>query len=239
LPPASIFDIDRTLIDSVDLHAMAWREALQHYGHDIPLADIRHQIGKGGDQLLPVFLPDNVLRRQGKEIEEYRSQLFKEKYLSKVRAFPQVRQLFQRLRADGLRIALASSAKGDELATYERIAQIDDLVEAETSSEDVDRSKPHPDIFQAALSRLGSPRVDEVAVVGDSPYDAEAAVRAQLQIIIGVLCGGFPEEELRAAGCIAVFRDPAHLLRSYDQSPLAQLRTGLHQQETVQPTPKR
>jgi HAD superfamily hydrolase (TIGR01549 family) len=224
VPEAVIFDIDGTLVDSVDLHAAAWQEALRHFGYEISFSDIRHQIGKGGDQLLPVFLSHKELELEGKQIEEYRSKLYKQEYLDNVPAFPCVRELFERIRQEGLRIALASSAQGDELATYKPIAQIDDLVETETSSDDADRSKPHPDIFQAALSRLGSPRLEDVAVVGDSPYDAEAAVKAKVPIIVGVLCGGFPEKELRDAGCTSIFRDPGDLLRNYDQSPLAKLR---------------
>ena len=218
---AVIFDIDGTLLDSVDLHATAWQEALKHFGHSVPFAEIRGQMGKGGDQLLPVFLSQTELEHRGKHIEEYRSKIFKQKHLKQIRAFPHVRELFERIRADGSRISLASSAKGDELATYKHIAKIEDLVEAETSSEDADRSKPYPDIFRAALRRLGSPPLENVAVVGDSPYDAEAAARANLHTIVGVLCGGFPEELLRAAGCTAIFRDPEDLLRNYHESPLA------------------
>lgn len=155
MPEAVIFDIDGTLLDSVDLHAQAWREAFHHFGHDIPFDDIRSQIGKGGDQLLPVFLSEQELKEKGKELEEYRGRLFKEKYLSRVKPFPGVRELFQKVKANGQQVALASSAKGDELKGYERIAQIEDLVEVETSSADAKRSKPHPDIFEAALDRLG------------------------------------------------------------------------------------
>ncbi len=218
---AVIFDIDGTLVDSVDLHAEAWQLALRQFGYDFPFDRVRSQIGKGGDQLLPALLPADVVDRQGKEIEDYRSVLFKREFLPRVRAFPAVRELFERLRADGKRIALASSAKGDELETYKKIAGIGDLVEAETSSDDAEKSKPHPDIFQAALGRLGQVSPERVIVIGDTPYDAEAAGKAGLRTI-GVLCGGFPEADLRAAGCIAIYRDPADLLARYDTSPLAE-----------------
>jgi HAD superfamily hydrolase (TIGR01549 family) len=218
---AIIFDIDGTLLDSVDLHAKAWQEAFQHFGHQIPFEDIRKQIGKGGDQLLPVFLSQAELKQRGKELEEYRSALFKRKYLPQVKAFPGVRELFQKVKAEGQKLALASSARGDELENYEKIAGIEDLVEVETSSADAKRSKPHPDIFEAALDRLGDGiRREEVVVVGDSPHDAEAAKRAQLKMV-GVRCGGFPEEELRKAGCVAIYDGPEDLLRRYDETPLA------------------
>jgi HAD superfamily hydrolase (TIGR01549 family) len=217
---AVIFDIDGTLLDSVDLHAQAWQEAFKHFGHDIPFDEIRAQIGKGGDQLLPVFLNPEELKEKGKSLEEFRGSLFKQNYLPKVRPFPSVRELFQKLKGNGQQIALASSAKPDELQTFKRIANIDDLVEVETSSGDAERSKPHPDIFEAALDRLRHVRREEIVVVGDSPHDAEAARKAALRTV-GVLCGGFPEAALREAGCIAIYADPADLLRRYEGSPLA------------------
>jgi phosphoglycolate phosphatase-like HAD superfamily hydrolase len=106
------------------------------------------------------------------------------------------------------------------LETYEKIAHIEDLVQVETSSADAEKSKPHPDIFEAALERLGNPDPSKVLVVGDSTHDIEAAKRAKLGCV-AVLCGGTPEAELRKAGAIAIFRDPADLLTHYAESPLA------------------
>jgi len=212
-----IFDIDGTLIDSVDLHAQAWQETLAHFGFHVPYGEVRSQIGKGGDQLLPVFVPREQLERLQEHIEEYRGALFKREYLSRVKPFPRVRELFERIKRDGQRIGLASSAKADEVEEYKNIASIADLVDAETSSDDVDRSKPCPDVFEVALDRL---RVEPSAalVVGDSPFDAMAASGAGLKTI-GVLCGGFPEEQLREAGCVAIYRDPADLLDRYEELP--------------------
>jgi HAD superfamily hydrolase (TIGR01549 family) len=214
---AVIFDIDGTLVDSVDLHAQAWKEAFKHFGKDIPFEQVRHQIGKGGDQLMPVFFSKEELDEFGEEMEEYRGELYKRDFLPRVRPFPKVRVLFERIEADGKRIALASSAKEDELATYKKIAHIEDLVEEETSADDAEKSKPHPDIFEAALAQLGDIGAHEVIVVGDTPYDAEAAGKLRLRTI-GVLCGGFPEKELRAAGCVNIYRDPADLLAHYDEA---------------------
>ena len=217
---AVIFDIDGTLIDSVDLHAKAWFETFQHFGHDIPFDRVRQQIGKGGDQLLPALLPEDAVEAHGKEIEKFRSELFRREYLSQVHPVPGVRDLFERIRSDGKKIVLASSAKGDELDAYKKIADIEGLCEAETSSDDAEKSKPHPDIFEAAMATLPGVGPNEVIVIGDTPYDSEAASKAKLRTI-GVLCGGFPEDQLRAAGCFAIFRDPAHLLSRYDESPIA------------------
>ena len=217
---AVIFDIDGTLVDSVDLHAKAWQETFKKFGREVAFEKVRSQIGKGGDQLLPVFFSDKELQDFGKEMEQYRGDLFKKYYLPQVKAFPKVRELFERILADDKQIALASSAKEDEIATYKELAKIDDLIQADTSADDVKRSKPHPDIFAAALDKLGDLEVRECMVVGDSPYDAEAAKKIELQTI-GVLCGGFPVNDLRLAGCIFISRDPADLLENYEVTPLA------------------
>jgi HAD superfamily hydrolase (TIGR01509 family) len=220
VPKAVIFDVDGTLVDSVDLHAKAWQDAFRDYGHEIPFNDIRSQIGKGGDQLMPVFLSQDEIEARGDALEKLRGNILKERYLPQLKAFPGVRALFERVLAGGLRIALASSAKEDELETYKKVSDIEDLIHEQTSSNDAEKSKPHPDIFLAALQRLDDVPPEDVVVVGDTPYDAEAAGKAGLRTI-GVLCGGFPEEGLRKAGCVAIYRDPADLLAQYDRSPLA------------------
>jgi HAD superfamily hydrolase (TIGR01509 family) len=218
MPKAVIFDVDGTLVDSVDLHAHAWVDAFRDYGHCVDFTEVRAQIGKGGDELMPVFLSEAELKEYGEELENHRRQILKEKYLPKVKGFPKVRQLFERLLKDGKKIVLASSAKQDELQTYKKAAGIENLIRAETSADDADRSKPHPDIFEEALERLAV-RSEEAIVIGDTPYDAEAAGKAGLRTI-GLLCGGWGEDDLKNAGCIAIYRDPAHLLKAYDQSSL-------------------
>jgi HAD superfamily hydrolase (TIGR01549 family) len=212
---AVIFDVDGTIVDSVDLHAEAWRVAFEKFGKTFPFHEIRRQIGKGSDQLLPVFLSEQELDQFGEDLDEYRSEIFKKGFLPRVQAFPKVRDLFQRIKEDGKQIVLASSAKADELDTYKKIARIDDLIESETSSDDADRSKPHPDIFQAALARLKDVAPEDAVVIGDTPYDAQAASKANL-ITIGLLCGGWSEKELRRAGCVAIYLDAEDLLLQYD-----------------------
>jgi len=217
---AVIFDIDGTLLNSVDLHAKAWVEAFRHFGVETEEAEVRSQIGKGGDQLMPVFLPKERIEKDGKEIESYRSDLFKREYLDKVKPFPAVRPLFERIRREGLTVALASSGKKDEVKHYQELLGIADLIDVATSSDDADRSKPHPDIFQAAIDKLDRIAPEDMIVVGDTPYDAEAAAKAGLRTI-GVLCGGFPEGDLKKAGCIAIYRDPQHLLDSFNDTLLS------------------
>jgi HAD superfamily hydrolase (TIGR01509 family) len=217
---AVIFDIDGTLIDTVDLHASAWVEALKHFGFDIAFEDMRSQIGKGGDQILHGLLPPDVIEQRGEEIKDFRSELFKRAYLAKARPFPGVRNLFERIRASGQRAVLASSGTGEEVEQYKEIAGIADLIDSATSSDDAERSKPFPDIFQAALAKLSPLKPEEAVVVGDTPYDAEAARSAGMKTV-GVLSGGFTEQALREAGCIAVYRDTEDLVRNYETSPLA------------------
>lgn len=218
---AVIFDIDGTLVDSVDLHAAAWAATFAKYGKQIDVHDVRRQIGKGSDQLLPVFFSTTELLEFGKALEKDRSELFRRDYLPRVTAFPKTRELFERIRQEGTQIALASSAQEAEIQVYKRLAHIEDLLAGETSADDVEKSKPHPDIFAAALKEVGNPPPDAVIVVGDTPYDAEAAGKLHLRTI-GLLCGGWTAEELQQAGCVAIYRDPADLLARYPESPLAQ-----------------
>jgi HAD superfamily hydrolase (TIGR01509 family) len=206
---AVIFDVDGTLVDSVDFHAEAWRRTFAKFGRDIDFEAIRSQIGKGGDQLLPVFLDPDELEREGERLEAFRSDLFKRDYLAKVQGFPGVRELFDGLLSRGVVVALGSSAKGEELEAYKKAAGIDDLDLVEVTSEDAERTKPHPDIFTVAVEKTGVPAARTV-VVGDSPYDAEAAGKAGVRAI-GLLCGGFDETTLREAGAIQIYRDPLEL----------------------------
>ncbi|MCX8252549.1 Haloacid dehalogenase superfamily, subfamily IA, variant 3 with third motif having DD or ED/haloacid dehalogenase superfamily, subfamily IA, variant 1 with third motif having Dx(3-4)D or Dx(3-4)E [Beijerinckiaceae bacterium RH AL1] len=213
---AFIFDVDGTLVDSVAIHAETWRKAFHDFGHEIGFEELRGQIGKGGDELMPVFLSHDEVKAKGEAINARRAEILKDGYLQKIEAFPMVRALFKRLRDNGFKLALASSAHGDQLETYKHKAEIADLIEHQTSSDDAERSKPHGDIFQAALDRLGDVADEDAIVVGDTPYDAEAAGKVGLRTI-GLLCGGFPEAELRKAGCVAVYKDPADLLAHYDE----------------------
>ena len=215
-----IFDVDGTLIDSNDLHIAAWREAFARYGKTVGYDEMHAQIGKGGDQLMPVFLSCAELKEFGEELERVRGELFIADYLPRAVPFPKVRELLERLKGDGRRIALASSAKEPELKAHKKNLKVDDLLEAVTSADDAEHSKPCPDIFMAALEQLGALAPANVVVVGDSPYDAQAAARAGMRTI-GLLSGGFAAERLKKEGVIAVYSDIADLLQRYDESPFA------------------
>lgn len=214
---AVIFDVDGTLVDSNEAHARAWVDALREYGYDVPVERVQRLIGMGGDKLLPEVSGIEKESDLGKKIDERRQDIFQEQYLPKLQAFPQVRELVQRIQQDGLEIGIASSAKGEELGKLLKVAQIDDLIEQATSSSDAKESKPDPDIVQAAVDKLGC-AVEEVVMVGDTPYDVEASHQAGMRII-GVRCGGWDDDGLQGAN--AIYDSPADLLAHYDQSPLA------------------
>jgi HAD superfamily hydrolase (TIGR01549 family) len=211
-----LFDVDGTLLDSVDLHALALQEAMSKFGHQVSFERATSQIGKGEDKLIPHFLSEDAQRDHGKALEEWRGKCFKSEYLPSVRPFSVVPDLLRRVRDAGLRTAVVSSAKKDELEKYPDIAGVADLVDVTTLSDDVEESKPAPDIFEAVLKKLGMRSTDAVAI-GDTPYDAEAAGKAGIATI-GVLCGGFTESSLRQAGCARVYPGPAAMLACFGDS---------------------
>ncbi len=214
-----IFDVDGTLFDTNEMHARSWQETFRQFGYDFPIEELRRQIGKGADQYMPVFLSKEDIAKIGEQLEEFRAELFKTKYLPKAQPFPKVRELLQRLQADGYKIALASSAKQQDLDVYCERACIGEFLAGQTTADDVKHSKPEPDIFKAALDKLGGVTADRAVVVGDSPFDVQAAAKLNLRVI-GVLCGGFGEDRLRDAGAIAIYRGPADMLERYDTLPL-------------------
>lgn len=217
---AILFDVDGTLIDSNDLHAAAWREAFLHFGVDIPHDVVRGQIGKGGDNLIPALLPPELVETRQEEIERFRSELFQRDYLPRVVPFPGVRELFERIAADAKKIVLATSAKADELHFHMGVIGASDFVTASTSADDVESSKPDPDIFSSARAKVAPLGPDEVIVVGDTPYDVEAACKAGIRTI-GFRSGGFPDEVLLAAGAVELWDGPADLLANYERSLIA------------------
>jgi HAD superfamily hydrolase (TIGR01509 family) len=215
---ALLCDIDGTLVESNWLHAEAWQRAFAGMGIVLEKEDVRRQIGKGGDELIPVYVPWWKRRQVEEPLKAYRKFVFEQDYLSKVKALPEARELLVRVKAAGIRVALASSADKDELQIYKRIVGMEELVEEETSADDAKKSKPHPDIFSAALLRLKLPATKCMAL-GDTPYDAEAAGLAGMRTI-GVTTGGWSHEELMAAGCVEVYESVAELLERFEESAL-------------------
>jgi HAD superfamily hydrolase (TIGR01509 family) len=215
---ALLSDIDGTLVESNWLHAAAWRDALAVIDIPLEIDDVRRQIGKGGDELIPVFVPWWKRPMVEQPLEAYRKFIFHQDYLPLVQPFPKVRELFLHLKQSGIRAALASSANKDDLDIYKKIANIADVIDESTSADDTDRSKPHPDVFTATLKKLRA-KPSNVLALGDTPYDAEAAGRAGIRTI-GVTTGGWSRRELLDAGCFEGYKDVAELLERFDHSAL-------------------
>ena len=211
---AFIFDLDGTLVDSNELHVDSWDRAFRKFGKQFPRDELRAQIGKGSDQYLPEFLTLDEIERFGKELDEFRSEIFRREYLPRVRPFPNVRELFQRIRDDEQQIVLATSGKDADTKYYVDLLKIDNLIKGYTSADDADRSKPAPDLFSAALEKLGDVSAAEVLNVGDTRFDIEAAAKAGVRTI-ALTCGGTTESVLKDAGAIAVYYDASDLLIRY------------------------
>ena len=213
---ALLCDLDGTLVESNWLHAEAWQVSFREMGIELELDALRRQIGKGGEELVPVFVPWWKQKHVQEPLEAYRKFVFQTDYLARVKPIPRVREFLLQLKEAGIRLSLASSASKEDLLIYKKIAKMEDLIEEESSADDAERSKPHPDIFQATLKRLGL-KPKDVLALGDTPYDAEAAGKAEIWTI-GVTTGGWSREDLLAAGCIEVYKDVGELLDRFEES---------------------
>lgn len=206
---AVLLDIDGTLLDSNRFHAASWSDALREFGYDIPAERVLPLIGMGGDKLMdelvPGMKPDDGAK--GEQIAIKRMEVFKSRYLQHCKPTRGARDLLLELRRRGLRLVVATSAKGDELKDLLQAARVDDLIEGAATSDDAAGSKPDPDIVRAALKKSGV-KPTEAIMLGDTPYDVEAAHKAGVRII-AVRCGGWAEPRLLAEG---VYDDPAQIL---------------------------
>jgi HAD superfamily hydrolase (TIGR01509 family) len=218
-----LLDIDGTLVISNDAHAQAWVEAFAAFGHEVPFDQVRPLIGMGGDQVVPRMVPGlSGEEGEGKQIADRRKELIINKFGANLQPTPGSRQLVEKLKQDGLELVVASSATNQELSTLLKAGQVDDLLAdtETTTSSDADASKPEPDLIEAALDK-GQLQPDQAVMLGDTPYDIEAANRAGVKVI-AFRSGDFPDEQL--AGAIAIYDHPADLLAHYEESPLVTLR---------------
>lgn len=213
-----IFDLDGTLVDTNPAHVEAWRRAFADRGYDIPAERIAPQIGKGGDKLVPALIPPDRAEADGDALRKGHEKHFaaiagRERF----RVFPGAAELIRAVRGRGITTALATSSKPDHLKATFQSAGTDftRLVDAVATAGEAGESKPAPDLVDAACEKLGLPPAACV-LVGDTPYDGQAAATAGVRFW-GVLCGGFPESDLRAAGAEVVARDPAALLARLDE----------------------
>jgi phosphoglycolate phosphatase-like HAD superfamily hydrolase len=211
-----IFDVDGTLVDSNDAHTRAWMRALREHGHDVPFYRIRPLIGMGGDKLLPQVAGIDAESAEGQAISDRRAEIFLKDELPTLRPTAGAPELLRAL-ATTFTIAIASSAKTDELDPLLRIAGATDYVDHSSSADDADRSKPDPDIVHAALKRSGT-APEEALMIGDTPYDIDAAARAGV-ITIALRTGGWPDEDL--SGAVTIYNSPQQLLDRLHTSLLA------------------
>ncbi|MDR6790287.1 membrane protein [Sphingomonas sp. BE138] len=215
---AVLFDIDGTLVDSNDYHVEAWQTVFNRIGATFDDRAVHDQIGKGTDMLVPTLLPDADEAEEERMGEEH-GRIFKSKYLEKVTPFAAARDLLVKVKDSGRQVVLASSASSEELEYYVRLLDAGEIVGVSTTSDDVERTKPAPDIFATALEKLSSLEASEVIVVGDTPYDIEAAARCGIAAV-GVRSGKFNDQALRGAGAVALYDDVAALLADFEASPL-------------------
>jgi HAD superfamily hydrolase (TIGR01509 family) len=215
-----IFDIDGTLVDSNDAHAKSWVDTFAEAGYNVPFDAVRPLIGMGADKLLPKTIGISHDSDKGKKLIKRRSEIFRERYLSQLRPFKGSRELVKRIRSDGLKAVVATSAKDEEVKSLLKAAQVDDLMQEKATASDAKRSKPDPDIVHAAIDESGiSPM--HLVMIGDTPYDVEAASRAEVRAI-AFRSGGWNDEALK--GAVEIYDGPADLLARYESSLIARER---------------
>jgi HAD superfamily hydrolase (TIGR01509 family) len=215
-----LFDVDGTLVDTNYLHAVNWWEAFRQSGHTVPMARVHRAIGMGSDKLLDHLLGPDRDQEQDRAMRAAHLALYTT-YWERLRPLPGAADLLRACAARGLRVALASSASKKELAALRRALDADDVIHTATSKSDAAASKPDPDIIAVALRATGlSP--DHALLVGDSVWDVLAAERAGI-ICIGLTCGGTSAAELRDAGAVDTYDDPAALGANLERSAIAKL----------------
>jgi HAD superfamily hydrolase (TIGR01509 family) len=213
--PAAILDVDGTLVDTNYQHALAWYRAFRQHGVTLALWEIHRRIGMGGDQLVASLVGEGFEDRYGDDVRAAEKALYLA-MLPEVQPLPGAGELLEKLHARGHTIVLASSAKPDELQHYVELLDAQSVIDGSTDSGDVERTKPEPDLIKAALEKAGG---GDAVMIGDSTWDCEAAKRAGLPTI-GVLTGGFSDQELTDAGAVAVFRSLPELTENLDDTPL-------------------
>ena len=217
----AILDIDGTLVDTNYHHAVAWYRAFRHHGLVLPIWRIHRSIGMGGDQLVPALAGDEWEAEHGDDVRAAEKERYSE-LIEEVNPLPRARELIQRLRDEGHAVVLASSAKEEEVDHYLDLLDARELADAWTMSDDVEVTKPAPDLVKAALDKVnGSTGV----MLGDSTFDCEAAARADVPTV-AVLTGGFSREELKEAGAVVVYESPAELLEQLADTPFGRADGG-------------
>jgi HAD superfamily hydrolase (TIGR01509 family) len=214
---AILFDVDGTLVDSNDAHTDAWVTAFREHGVNVDWLKVRRSIGMGGDKLMPAVSGLTEESPEGSAIAEDRGKIFKRDFLPHIKPLRNAARLVAAVKERGYTAVAASSAPKDELTPLLKIAGAESLMDAKTSSDDAEESKPDPDIIVAALKRARA-SAGEAIMIGDTPYDVEAARRAGVKVI-GFRSGGWGDGDLD--GAIAIYDGPWDLLARFEDSALA------------------
>jgi len=212
--PAAILDIDGTLVDTNYHHAIAWYRAFRRHGITLPLFRIHRHIGMGGDQLVVALAGERWDAEHGDDVRETEGELYME-LIDEVRPLEGARELLEALHERGHALVLASSAKPHEVDHYLDLLQARELADGWTTSGDVENTKPEPDLVAAAVEKAGG---GPAVMLGDSTWDCKAAERAGVPTI-GILTGGFSEQDLRDAGAVCVVTELRTLLDDLDATP--------------------
>jgi HAD superfamily hydrolase (TIGR01549 family) len=214
VPRAVLLDVDGTLIDANYQHALAWYRAFRMHGIVRPVWRIHRHVGMGGDQLVPALVGREVDDAQGDQIRDARDKLYEE-LIDEVEPLEGARDLIVDLRERGFKTVLASSSPQKEIDHYLDLLDARELVDAWTTDDDVEATKPEPDLVRAALEKAGT---DDALMIGDTPWDIEAARKAALPTVT-VITGGFSEQELLDAGAARVYETVAELRRHLEGPP--------------------
>jgi HAD superfamily hydrolase (TIGR01509 family) len=222
IQPVAILDVDGTLVDTNYQHAIAWFRALREHGAVVPVWRIHRHIGMGADQIVAAVAGKKFELRYGEQVRATEAELYDE-LIDEVEPLPGARELVHELRERGHAVTLASSATEPEVERYIELLDVRELIDGYTTSADVERTKPEPDLVQAALAAIdldgNGASVDEAVFIGDSTFDCEAARRAGIESI-GLLSGGFGADELMAAGAKLVLEDAEELRLELGKTPL-------------------
>jgi HAD superfamily hydrolase (TIGR01549 family) len=216
MPTIAILDVDGTLVDTNYHHSIAWFRAFLRHDVVVPIWRVHRHIGMGGDQLVAAVAGDEVEERVGDDIRDAESEEYK-KLIGEVRTMEGSRELIEDLRKRDNVVVLASSAKEWEVEHYIELLDAEEIIDAYTTSADVEQTKPEPDLIKAALHK--SDTEGDAMLIGDTVWDVEAAKRAGVETL-AVLTGGFSEQELRDAGARDVFTSVEELRQSLLQTAL-------------------
>jgi phosphoglycolate phosphatase-like HAD superfamily hydrolase len=210
-----VLDVDGTLVDTVYQHTVLWAQAFAEVGVDVPMWKLHRAVGMGGDRFVTEVAGEEVEKQHGDTVRRVHDQRF-DRLIDAIRPLPGASALLEELDRRGLKVVLASSGIKSQTERLITIVGGDEKSQGWTSSDDVESSKPAPDLIEAAIEKVDGSRS---VVVGDAVWDVQAAEKAGLYSI-GLLCGGFGEDELRRAGAGLVFETPQDLLDHLDETPL-------------------